>query len=76
VPLVPGRRATGWIAISEQFYRQRNYFGLLSDPCDLDSWYDPDVVPPEPFAWLRAHEPVAIAGSSIRLYYIPPAGKR
>lgn len=70
-PLRPGKPTSGWIAISEQFYRHRSWFGFLMDPCDLKSWYEPLAVPPEPFAWLRAYEPVAIAGSSIRLYYIP-----
>jgi 4-amino-4-deoxy-L-arabinose transferase-like glycosyltransferase len=26
------------------------------------------------YAWLRAREPVALVGKSIRLYYVPPAG--
>ena len=71
VPLRPGKPTTGWIAISEQFYRHRNYFGFLMNPCDPESWYEPLAIPPEPFAWLRAYAPVTIAGSSIRLYYIP-----
>ena len=74
-PLLPGRPVTGWVAISENFYRQRNYFGLLENPCDPDSWYDPDAIPPQPFAWLRAYEPITIAGSSIRLYFIPESGQ-
>jgi 4-amino-4-deoxy-L-arabinose transferase-like glycosyltransferase len=69
-PLVPGQEATGWIAISENFYRQRNYFGLLADPCDPHSWYDRKEIPPQPFAWLRAYQPVSIVGTSIRLYHI------
>jgi hypothetical protein len=69
-PLVPGQETTGWIAISENFYRQRNYFSLLEDPCDAHSWYDPKEIPPEPFAWLRAYRPISIVGTSIRLYHI------
>ena len=70
-PLAPGRPTTGWVAISENFYRQRNYFGFLQNPCDPESWYDVEDIPPEPFAWLRAYQPIAIVGTSIRLYYIP-----
>jgi hypothetical protein len=73
-PLVPGRETTGWVAISENFYRQRNYYTLLHDPCDPDSWYDPATVPAEPFAWLRRYRPVGILGTSIRLYCIPEPG--
>jgi 4-amino-4-deoxy-L-arabinose transferase-like glycosyltransferase len=73
-PLVPGRETTGWVAISENFYRQRNYYTLLHDPCDPDSWYDPVEIPPEPFAWLRRYRPVSILGTSIRLYCIPGPG--
>jgi dolichyl-phosphate-mannose-protein mannosyltransferase len=80
-PLVPGQEATGWVAISENFYRQRNYFTLLKDPCDPQSWYSEDEVPPEPFNWLRAYRPVTMVGTSIRLYDIPldeahPGGPR
>lgn len=73
-PLVPGRETTGWVAISENFYRQRNYYTLLHDPCNPDSWYAPATVPAEPFAWLRRYRPVAIVGTSIRLYCIPEPG--
>ncbi|HVZ34563.1 MAG TPA: glycosyltransferase family 39 protein [Polyangiaceae bacterium] len=73
-PLGPGRETTGWVAISENFYRQRNYYTLLHDPCDPDSWYDPAEIPPEPFAWLRRYRPVSILGTSIRLYCIPEPG--
>jgi 4-amino-4-deoxy-L-arabinose transferase-like glycosyltransferase len=75
MPLVPGKPATGWVAISENFYRQRNYFGLLQQPCDPESWYDPERVPAEPFAWLRAHQPASIVGTSIRLYHIAAGGE-
>jgi hypothetical protein len=62
---------SGWIAISENFYRHRNFFTLPKDPCDLKSTYAHNEIPPEPFAWLRKHKPVAIVGSSIRLYHLP-----
>jgi len=69
--LVPGQDATGWIAISENFYRNRSFFTLLKDPCNPKSTYEDKEIPPEPFAWLREHQPVTIAGSSIRLYHLP-----
>jgi hypothetical protein len=72
VGLVPGRPATGWIAISENYFRHRSTFMLLKDPCDPRSTYADKEVPPSPFAWLRAHTPVAMVGRSIRLYHVAP----
>jgi hypothetical protein len=68
--LAPGKEATGWIAISENYYRHRNFFTLLKDPCDPKSAWKESEVPPNPFAWLRRYTPVAIVGSSIRLYHL------
>jgi len=68
--LVPGKETTGWIAISENYYRQRNFFTLLKDPCDPKSAWKDDEIPPNPFAWLRRYTPVAMVGSSIRLYHL------
>jgi hypothetical protein len=70
--LAPGKVTTGWIAISENYYRHRSAFLLLKDPCNPKSTYEDAEIPPNPFAWLHTHTPVAIAGSSIRLYYIAP----
>jgi 4-amino-4-deoxy-L-arabinose transferase-like glycosyltransferase len=75
--LRPGRPTTGWIAISENYYQPWGSFMLLRDPCDPTSRYREHEVPPRPFAWLQAYTPVAIAGTSVRLYYIePPAVAR
>lgn len=68
--LVPGRPTTGWIAISENYYRHRSNFRLLKDPCDPKSTYRDGDEPKETFAWLGAYAPVSIVGSSIRLYRI------
>jgi len=69
--LRPGVPTTGWIAISENYYRHRSAFKLLKAPCDPKSTYtDDDVIPPRAFAWLQAYQPVAIAGTSVRLYHI------
>ncbi len=70
--LEPGKATTGWIAISENYYRHRSTFLLLKDPCNPKSTYKDAEIPPLPFAWLQAHKPVAIAGSSLRLYHIVP----
>ena len=69
-PLVPGGRTTGWIAISENYYRNRSTFMLLRDPCDISSRYREGQVPLGAFAWLEAQVPVTVAGTSIRLYHI------
>lgn len=69
--LVPGKTTTGWIAISENYYRARSSFMLLKDPCNPKSRYPQGAVPRQSFAWLQDYTPVAIAGSSIRLYHLP-----
>lgn len=57
--LLPGKRATGWIAVSE--WRLKND-GTVSPPWDG-------------YAWLEAHTPVARVGKSIRLYRIDPTSE-
>jgi hypothetical protein len=69
--ILPGQETTGWIAISENYYRHRNFFTLLKDPCNPKSTYPDAQIPPNPFGWLRKHTPVAMVGSSIRLYHLP-----
>jgi 4-amino-4-deoxy-L-arabinose transferase-like glycosyltransferase len=69
--LAPAKPTTGWIAISENYYRNRSTFMLLKDPCDPKSRYRWGEVPLGSFAWLESHTPVTIAGSSIRLYHLP-----
>ncbi len=54
-PLQPYEITTGWIAISERRLR-------------MDDGRTP---PYDGFAWLEKHAPVARAGRSIRIYYIP-----
>jgi hypothetical protein len=68
--LLPGRPTKGWIAISENYYQERSMFVLLKDPCQPKSFYGDNEVPPKPFTWLRAYQPVATVGSAVRLYYI------
>jgi hypothetical protein len=70
--LRPEHPETGWIAVSENYFRDRSQLLLRRDPCDFDSMYRPGEVGPAPFAWLREHRPVSVVAGSIRLYWIPP----
>jgi hypothetical protein len=55
-------RPTGWFAVSETRYR-RGWIPLLSGKI---------VAPPDSLTWLRQYKPIAWAGKSIRLYFVPP----
>jgi 4-amino-4-deoxy-L-arabinose transferase-like glycosyltransferase len=70
--LPPGRPQTGWIAVSENYFRDRSHLLLRRDPCDFGTVYPPGEVGPAPFAWLRAHQPLTVVAGSIRLYHIEP----
>jgi hypothetical protein len=70
-PLLPNQPTTGWIAISENYYRNRSMFMLLKNPCDLKSVYRDNEVPLGAFSWLERLTPVTTVGSSIRLYHVP-----
>jgi len=74
--LLPNHPTTGWVAISENYYRNRSTFQLLKDPCNPRSTYKEGEVPLASFSWLGAYTPVAIAGTSIRLYFIPSPDAR
>jgi hypothetical protein len=56
-----GDRPRGWVAISESLYRRG------AARYEKGKW----TLFVDEYAWLREHEPVAIAGKSIRLYFIP-----
>jgi hypothetical protein len=74
LPLLPGQPATGWVVLSEQFYRSRRFFTFRRESCDDAAPYRFDVATGDPFAWLKGHEPVARLGASLRLYHLsaPP----
>jgi hypothetical protein len=55
--------------------RQRNFFTMLKDPCDPKSAWHESRIPPNPFTWLRKYTPVAMVGSSIRLYHLQGDGQ-
>ena len=65
LPLDPMEPSTGWIAISESFFRGA-YMPTSQDPCD------PSLKKPEPgsYSWLRTHDPVHMVGRSIRVYHL------
>jgi 4-amino-4-deoxy-L-arabinose transferase-like glycosyltransferase len=62
-PVSKLRPDTGWIAISETYYRA----GAIDN--------EPNVwqIDTTAYRWLRAREPVAHVGKSIRLYHVLPA---
>jgi hypothetical protein len=58
--LLPGQRVTGWVAASVLYLEMGNtvWTGQEKDA----------------YRWLEDYKPVAYAGKTIRLYYIPPDG--
>ncbi len=66
--LKPGERVTGWIAISEMYFRDHWHL-VYSDACDRREART--FTEPEGYAWLARYEPVAFAGRSIRIYHVP-----
>jgi hypothetical protein len=71
LPLVPRQPVTGWIVLSEQFYRSNFFVSLRRPSCDPGSHYSFNLTPGGAFDWLKAFEPVARVGASLRLYYLP-----
>ena len=68
--LEPGRPVTGWVAISEMYFRG-HWRMSYADPCDRDRPVLSEAR--DGYAWLGRYEPVARAGSSIRIYHVPEA---
>jgi hypothetical protein len=68
--LVPGRRVTGWVAISEMYYRGMRS-RMFRNPCNPRSAYAVGQRGRQGYAWLDRYTPVLRAGRSIRIYYIP-----
>ena len=64
--LPPGQPVTGWVAISEMYFRDHWHL-TYADACDR---LRPIPTPEGDYGWLAAHEPVAFAGRSIRIYHI------
>jgi hypothetical protein len=75
-PLDPYTPTTGWIAISDIYWRHITASALRRDPCNPGSVYGATTMRPEWFQWLHHFEPVAVAGRSIRIYHIVDATTR
>lgn len=65
--LQPGRRVTGWIAISEMYLRDHWH---LTYPSPYERNVPGRYTEPGGYAWLAELEPVAIVGGSIRIYNV------
>jgi hypothetical protein len=74
LPLTPGEPVTGWVVLSEQFYRSRRFFTFRRESCDDGARYRFEVADGDRFEWLRSVQPVARLGASFRLYHLsaPP----
>jgi hypothetical protein len=70
VPLEPGKPVTGWVVLSEQFYRSGLHFSFRRESCAPHAAYPFHVDPVDAFEWLRGVEPVAHVGASLRLYHL------
>ncbi len=74
LPLTPGQPETGWVVLSEQFYRSRRFFTFRRESCAGGAPYRFDAATGDRFDWLKGHQPVARLGASLRLYHLsaPP----
>ncbi|HVY38252.1 MAG TPA: hypothetical protein VHM31_09955 [Polyangia bacterium] len=70
LPLLPKVPVTGWVVLSEQFYRSDFFVGVRRDSC-TPPHYTFDLLPGDSFDWLKRYQPVARIGATIRLYDIP-----
>jgi len=69
-PLVPKVPVTGWVVLSEQFYRSNFFVSVRRDSC-ASPHYHVELAPGGAFDWLKAYQPVARIGATLRLYYLP-----
>ena len=70
LPLIPKVPVTGWIVLSEQFYRSDFFVSIRRDSC-ASPHYDFKLEPGDSFDWLKSYEPVARIGATLRLYHVP-----
>jgi hypothetical protein len=68
---LPDHPVSGWIAISDSPYRANG--GTISeDPCGVPDSPGPRRRAPDGWLdWLKAEQPVAILGRTLRLYHVP-----
>jgi hypothetical protein len=69
VPLEPNVPVTGWIVLSEQFYRSNFLVSFDRKSC-ASPHYKFNMAPAGSFDWLKAYEPVARIGATLRLYHL------
>jgi hypothetical protein len=70
VPLRPKVPVTGWIVLSEQFYRGDFFVSFRRESC-ASPHYHFVMAPAGSFDWLKAYQPVARIGATLRLYHLP-----
>lgn len=70
-PLQPGVPVTGWIVLSEQFYRSDFLVSIRREDCASPPRYKFVVDRGGAFDWLKGYQPVARIGATLRLYHLP-----
>jgi hypothetical protein len=70
IPLEPGKPVTGWVVLSEQFYRSGLHFSFQRESCAPGARYRFHADPANAFDWLKGLEPVARVGASVRIYLV------
>ncbi len=70
LPLVPKVPVTGWIVLSEQFYRSDFFVSFRRESC-ASPHYSFNMAPGDSFDWLKAYQPIARIGATLRLYHLP-----
>ena len=70
LPLMPSVPVTGWVVLSEQFYRSNFFVGIRRESC-ASPHYTFKLAPGGSFDWLKAYQPVARIGATLRLYHLP-----
>jgi len=70
LPLEPNVPVTGWIVQSELFYRSNFFVSIRRESC-ASPHYRFNLAPGGSFDWLKAYQPVARIGATLRLYHVP-----
>ena len=70
LPLEPNVPVTGWVVLSEQFYRSNFFVSTRRESC-ASPHYQFNLAPGGSFDWLKRFEPVARIGATLRLYHVP-----
>jgi hypothetical protein len=69
-PLEPGRPVTGWVVLSEQFYRSTLHFSFRRTSCASHAPFSFHEDPGDAFDWLKNAPLGARIGASLRLYHL------